>query len=65
LRQPLHGDFIIRSAISSMNTTMKGKASSASGCSSNTGLPVSASKPVCTRRVTTSPLARASVTRSL
>ncbi len=56
---------IIRSAISSITTTRNGSGSSASGCSSKVGLPVSASKPVCTRRVTTSPRARASPTRSL
>ena len=40
---------IIRSAISSTTTTMNGSGSSASGCSSNVGRPVSESKPVCTR----------------
>ena len=56
---------IMRSAISSMTTTMKGRASSESGCSSKVGFPVSGSNPVCTRRVTTSPFASASATRSL
>ena len=56
---------IIRSAISSTTTTISGSGSSASGCSSKVGRPVSGSKPVCTRRVTTSPFARASATRSL
>ena len=56
---------IIRSAISSMTSTIIGKGSSTSGCSSKEGRPVSGSKPVCTRRVSTCPRRRASVTRSL
>ena len=46
-------------------TAIIGSGSSASVCSSNIGLLVSGSKPVCTRRVSTSPLACAPTTLSL
>ena len=56
---------IIRSAISSITTTMKGRFSSDRLCSSKIGRPVSGANPVCTLRVMISPDARAALTRSL
>ena len=56
---------IIRSAISSTMTTMKGIGSGWKLSVSNTGSPVSSSKPVCTVRVKASPLSSASFTRAL
>ena len=56
---------IIRSAISSMTTTIIGSRSRFSGWSSKTGLLVSGSKPTWTRRVSTSPFAWAAATLSL
>jgi hypothetical protein len=56
---------IIRSAISSTMTTMKGMGSGWNSSVSKTGSPVSSSKPVWTVRVKASPRASASVTRWL
>ena len=55
----------IRSAISSMMTTMKGSGLRSSSSSSKIGRRVSGSKPVCTWRVSAWPLRRASPSRSL
>ncbi len=55
----------MRSAISSTTTMMSGKGVVSSGWSSKTGSPVSASNPVCTRRVSVSPRASASARRWL
>jgi len=56
---------IIRSAISSTTTTMNGNGSNDISSSSNTGDPVSRSNPVCTVRLSISPLASASASRWL